>query len=96
MTLSFLQSETFHLICILWILEEGPARPPANHFPLDLSIFLFHVHTALIEDLLSASGVRLKLLVSLDEWVTDVNVDEEENGHRATIIGGFSFGPGLS
>lgn len=27
---------------------------------------------------------------------TDVNVDEKENGDRRTIIGGFSFGPGLS
>lgn len=64
---------------ILWILEEGPARPPASHLLLHQPAFLFLVHAALLEDLLSATGLRLKLFVSSEEWPTDVTVDEEEN-----------------
>lgn len=93
-TLSFFKSEAFHLICILWILEEGLACPPANQLPLHLPSFLFLVHTALLEDLLSTTGVRLEFFVSSEELATDEV--EDETGDWRTIISGFSFGPGLS
>lgn len=79
---------------MLWILEEGPARPPARQLPLPPPTFLSLVHAASLEDLLSDTAIRLKLFVSSE--ATGVSLDEEENGHRRTIIGGVSFGPGLS
>lgn len=53
--------------------KPAPSSSTSLHLP-------FLVHAALLEDLLSATVVRLKLFVSSEEWVTDVSVDEEENG----------------
>lgn len=76
--------------------EEGPVRPSASQLPLHQANSLFSLRAALIEDLLSATGVRLKLYVASDQWATDVNVDGEEDEDQRTVISGFSFGPGLS
>lgn len=85
MTLSFLQSEAFYFVFASfgsWI--KGPATAPAI---LSLSC------ESILEDLLSVTGVGLKLFLSHEEQGSDVNADRNENGDGTTIIGGFSFGP---